>query len=1062
MAAFIKCISILETGMIPPTPSCKVANPEVKWDEWKLKVPTTLTRWPTQGLRRVSTQGFGYGGTNAHIVMDDAYHYLEERCLRGIHNTKLLGALQSDIPNGVHGKAGTFQGQARIFCLSAQDKEGLKRLRAVLADHLVAKADEIQRIRENADGYLRDLAYTLSQRRSRLQWHTFAIASSIDGLSQSLLEQPSPLPEIRSATQVPRLGFVFTGQGAQWARMGMELMEYEVFRQSVEESDRYLRKKLDCPWSAIEELERPDESSKLGQATYSQALCSVLQIALVDLLATWNIAPSAVAGHSSGEIAAAYCLGALSRHDALKAAYFRGVLSAGMEEIDPSIRGAMMAVGASPEETEKWLQKLTKGSVVVACVNSPTTITASGDADAVDELEAQLKEAGIFARKLKVDKAYHSPHMQTIAAQYFEAIANISTMPAKEGRRMSSSVHGGPISADNLGPVNWVRNLTSTVQFADAMHDMIRPLIDGKRATENAVDILVEVGPHAALKGPVSQTMKAHGISGIEYYSMVSRGKNGVTTALDCAGTLFSQGVPVDTSNVNQDAGLAAKTLVDLPAYPWNHSIKYWAESRVGREYRLRKHPQLPLLGAPCPTMGVRERQWRGYIRVSEEPWVRDHVIQGSILYPAAGFLAMAIEGARQEADSGRHITGFRLRDITIDAALVIEEDSEPEVILSVRPHLMSTLNSGSSWTEFTVSSCTDGNELRQNCSGLLMVEYEAATGSAMSLERGQELAAIQDEYVAFKKQCTSPLDVGQFYAHLTSLGLEYGPTFAKLVDIHTAADETKCVSTLTIPEIESKIPRTQQDRPHIIHPSTLDAIFHTAFAAICNQPDTFKGAMVPTQIDEILISSDVPHTAEAVLRGFTHSSRHGFRDLLTDIEMLDSAAAKAVVHVKGFRCSDVSGASNQSDVSETAAIKPITSQVSWKPAMELLSLEELQTVIDGRPADIATKVPSLEQSVLTSVKEALANVSREQVSPQLQSYYDWMQNHTSSSEPGSESVEKSNDSVFHIFGEKLGGILQDQVDISKVFFDDNTLLGRLLSEVAGFEEILHKLNEVS
>ncbi|KAJ5403181.1 hypothetical protein N7509_003052 [Penicillium cosmopolitanum] len=1051
MAAFIKCVAILETGMIPPTPSCKTPNPEVKWNEWKLKVPTTLTRWPTQGLRRVSTQGFGYGGTNGHIVMDDAYHYLEARSLRGVHNTKLLGSLQSAISNSAkdwNSSPSNPRGQPLIFCLSAQDKEGLKRLRTVLADHLSAKADEFQGIWENADNYLRDFAYTLSKRRSRLQWQTYAIASTIDGLSQSLREQPWSLPEVRSATQVPRLGFIFTGQGAQWARMGVELMEYEVFRQSFEESDRYLRQELDCPWSAVEELARPDDSSKLGQAAYSQALCSVLQIALVDLLDSWNISPSAVAGHSSGEIAAAYCLGALSRQDALKAAYFRGVLSAEMKEIDTSMRGAMMAVGATPVAAAKWLEKLTKGTVVVACVNSPTTITVSGDAAGVDELEVQLKEAGVFARKLKVDTAYHSPHMQMIAAQYFEAIADISTMSARGGCRMSSSVHGCAISSDELGPVNWVQNLTSTVQFADAVHDMIRPLIDEKRSTDNAIDILVEVGPHSALQGPASQTMKTFGISGVQYSSVLSRGKHGVTTSLSCAGALFAEGVPVDISNVNQDASdLRAKVLIDLPAYPWNHSIKYWAESRVGREYRLRKHPHLPLLGAPCPTMDVRERLWRGYVRVSQEPWVRDHVIQGSIIYPAAGFLAMAIEGARQEADSDREISGFCMRDIKIDAALVIEEDTEPEVILAIRPHLTSTLDSGSSWMEFTVSSCTDGNDLRQNCSGLLMVEYASATGSAMSLERDTEIAAIQDDFLALKKR---------------SLGLQYGPTFANITEIQTAENETRCVSTLTIPEIESTIPASRQNRPHIIHPSTLDAIFHLAFAAIHNEPDAFSGAMVPTQIDEIMVRADIAHTPGTVLHGYAHSAQHGLRDMLTNIEMLDRASSKPMVRVKGFRCSDISGASAQSDDGHgaTGVVKPITCEVSWKPAIEILSLEELQAVVDGQPEDIAAKEPSLDQAVLTLLKEVLTNVPRGRVSTPFQSFYDWIQNHVSSSRLQSEPVGRGSDSAFRLIGENLSGILQGQVIASKMLWNDSTLFGRLLSETAGFEEILRKLNE--
>jgi zearalenone synthase (highly reducing iterative type I polyketide synthase) len=424
----------------------------------------------------------------------------------------------------------------------------------------------------------------------------------------------------------------------------------------------------------------------------------------------------------------------------------------------------------------------------------------------------------------------------------------------------------------------------------------------------------------------------------------------------------------------------------------------------------------------------------------------------------------MAIESARQEADSDKEISGFCMRDIKIDAALVIEEDTEPEVILAIRPHLTSTLDSGSYWMEFTVSSCTDGKDLRQNCSGLLMVEYASATGSAMSLERDTEIAAIQDDFLAVKKRCSKFLDVDQFYAHLTALGLHYGPTFANITEIHTAENETRCVSNLTIPEIESTIPATHQNRPHIIHPSTLDAIFHLAFAAIHNEPDAFRGAMVPTQIDEIMVRADIAHTAGTVLHGYAHSAQHGLRDMLTNIEMLDRGSSKPMVRVKGFRCSDISGVSTQSDNGHgaTGVVKPITCEVSWKPAIEILSLEELQAVVDGQPEDIAAKAPSLDQAVLTLLKEVLTNVPRGRVIKPFQSFYDWIQNHVSSSRLQSEPVGRGSDSAFRFIGENLPGILQGQVIASKMLWNDSTLLGRLLSEIAGFEEILRKLNEVS
>lgn len=167
-----------------------------------------------------------------------------------------------------------------------------------------------------------------------------------------------------------------------------------------------------------------------------------------------------------------------------------------MKTTSPEIEGSMMAVGASPEKAEEWIAKVTKGEVVVACVNSPTSVTLSGDTAGIDELLGLLQSEGIFARKLQVDTAYHSPHMQALAEDYFDAIADVETLEPLLSRKctMHSSVLGGLIEPSELGPVNWIRNLISPVQFAAAIHDMLRPVVDGKRATENAVDILVEIG----------------------------------------------------------------------------------------------------------------------------------------------------------------------------------------------------------------------------------------------------------------------------------------------------------------------------------------------------------------------------------------------------------------------------------------------------------------------------------------------------------------------------------------------------------------------------------------
>lgn len=178
-------------------------------------------------------------------------------------------------------------------------------------------------------------------------------------------------------------------------------------------------------------------SSRLHLAEFSQTLCTVLQIAIVDLLRTWKLAPVAVAGHSSGEIAA-YCLGALTREDAWRAAHYRGVVSTALKNIAPDISGSMMAVGGSPEQAQMWISQAKKGDIVIACINSPSSVTLSGETAGIDEMTAKFAEMEVFARKLKVDTAYHSPHMQIVAQDYFEYIGDIKTRSQTGECRMQS------------------------------------------------------------------------------------------------------------------------------------------------------------------------------------------------------------------------------------------------------------------------------------------------------------------------------------------------------------------------------------------------------------------------------------------------------------------------------------------------------------------------------------------------------------------------------------------------------------------------------------------------
>lgn len=360
-------------------------------------------------------------------------------------------------------------------------------------------------------------------------------------------------------------------------------------------------------------------------------MCTAVQVALVDLLKEWNIRPAAVVGHSSGEIAAAYCAGFISQESAWTIAFQRGRLSDTIKTISPKLEGAMLAAGNGEDEMREYLSRVTAGKVSVACINSPSSVTVSGDAAGIDELCAMLTKDRIFARKLKIEVAYHSHHMQSIADDYLQSLQHIRTTKptSKDNVRMFSSLTGRLVESTDLGPQYWVDNMTSPVKFSQATRSLIEFSTSKRqrRGTEKPfVDFFIEVGPHAALKGPLKQILKTNDskAASTTYCSVLERGSDAATTALTVAGHLFAQGYAVNIARVNNPRQLGSQTLahlVDLPPFPWNRSYRYWHEGRLSSDYRFRNQPRHDLLGAPTNDHNPLEPRWRNFLRVNENPW---------------------------------------------------------------------------------------------------------------------------------------------------------------------------------------------------------------------------------------------------------------------------------------------------------------------------------------------------------------------------------------------------------------------------------------------------------
>lgn len=564
MAGIVKGVLAMEHGLIPPNIHFSKPNPAIPLEEWNMAVPTKLTPWPvTQTGRRMSVSGFGMGGTNGHVVLESFNPELK-KLTNGTNGARTNGT-NGTHTNGIHTNGIRTNGIAhpnarhngkRLFVFSSQDQAGFMRLAKVLAEHLQTLGPA------STPEYLANLAYTLGVARSGLAWRDSIVADSTAELLAKLLSTELGQNATRAATKPPRVGFVFTGQGAQWARMGIELLERPVFKDSVARSAEIL-KEAGCDWDPVEELTRGKDESRLGIPAISQPICTVLQVALVDELRAWGVAPSRVVGHSSGEIAAAYSIGALSHRDAVRVAYFRGKSAAGLKHL----KGGMMAVGCSPAEAEKLITqaKLTGGAVSVACVNSPSSVTLSGDIAALEQLRTILEQRSVFARRLKVDVAYHSAHMHAAVREYSASIDDIKPVALAEGQpTMVSSVTGAEIDAELLGPYYWVRNLVSPVLFADAVKELVTPA-DGDGS--NTVDLLVEIGPHSALGGPIEQILSHHGVKNVGYSSVLTRGEKAIDSCFKFASDMFLRGLHFDVDKANGDSH--CRLLTDLPPYPW-------------------------------------------------------------------------------------------------------------------------------------------------------------------------------------------------------------------------------------------------------------------------------------------------------------------------------------------------------------------------------------------------------------------------------------------------------------------------------------------------------------
>ncbi|KAI1398297.1 polyketide synthase [Hypoxylon fuscum] len=1055
LAAIMKVVLSLESGFIPPSIGVKTLNPDIDFDKAKVEVVRDITPWPKGKLRRASINSFGFGGANGHCIIDHVNNVFPHYVKAGIANQFVNG----HVSNG-HASSGNGLDDNTMNNSSNGHQNGHRKplhMPIIEKPKTIQRADATSRrlvllpfsahnessLKLNIDTLSRvierypipDISYTLGAKRSKLSRRTFRILdkdNAIRGLEGDKRIFTSP-------TQPANIGFVFTGQGAQWHAMGAGLFEYHVFQATIEYLD-YVLEALPTPppWAIKDILSGNCDTEFVQLPNISQTACTAVQIGLVDLLASWSVRPSGVVGHSSGEMAAAYAAGRITAAEAIAAAYFRGQAVSRNKQ-----NGAMLAVGLGTERASDYLSGR-ETDIKIAAINSPESITLSGEVHAVKNLSATLNDDGVFNRLLRTGgNAYHSHHMLPLGFEYNEMLASglarVKELGLSDRRQRypyipwASSVSPGK-SLDATASY-WRANLESPVRFSEAVANLVS-------SESNPIDLLVEIGPHGALKGPLDQILKKLG-KPIPYASSLKRKEDGRISLLQLAGTLFCLNASIDIASVNavDEIGRTGLQLVhgcmavDLPPYQYTYGPVSYLEGRASKEYRLRKVPRHDLVGSRVAGNAKLRPQWRNILRLKDLPWLGDHRLLPHPVFPAAGYLTMAMVAASEayhEFPEALGITGYSLRNVAIKSALIIPEDDYGiEIILSME--LVDTATAKTpAWSSFSVSSVVrDSNEWTEHCTGLVKVEIAEP-------EESTRMSTVMD---------ARTVDARAWYKKFAGIGLGYGLTFQGLSEIRADPGQSLASAKLALNTTENTIKGGESSYP--LHPTSLDAIIQLGLIACYGgQADKASTAFVPIHLNQLYLrEGSNEEWGIAVARG----ELRGLRGAYTKLQLLNQSG-DVVLNMDSLRHISYSGES-QSDRSQHKAFSSPFTRMVWKPDIRTLNNRQARELFPP-PQQNVSRVPALHSMdiiaalIVVDIYETFAkNTDIQDPSGNVDHFISWIRRRVEGDE--TESVVEA---------KKLSG-QERLLSLQKLYHDTDHLvevqMARRIHD--NFEDLFHK-----
>lgn len=750
IAGLIKVGLSLKHRALPPSLHYLTPNPHVSFANLGLRVQDKLTPWPEHsGPAMAGVSSFGFGGTNVHVVLEEAPEQSTEK-------------QACDEPSS--------SGMSYILPISAQSPEALDSF-ALLYRNLLSNLEFVETTT------LQDLCSAASTLRNHLDYRTALVAHSTEGmvacLDDFLSRENSPdiLIGQEYGDDRRRCVFVFSGQGSQRNGMTRELLKHEpVFRSTIEKCERAMQQHVE--WSLFEQLSADGDESRYCEIDIIQPVLFAIQVGLANLWRSWGIVPDVVVGHSMGEVAAAHVAGALGLEDAARVICARSRV---LKQL--SGRGGMVVVGLSSDDMVCYLSG-NENNLAIAAKNSPRSTVVSGDELELTNLISKLEESDIFCRRVSVDVASHSPQTFPLRDELNRSLKGIQPQPTI--LPFISAVTGAACEGLFLDTDYWVRNVLEPVDFVATIQLLL----------EQGHNTFIEISPHPILSTSVQQGMIHFGKEGKVIPSLMhNEGER--SSMLRALGALYTYGHSIDWKRIYP----SSIPRVSLPTYPWQRE-RYWmnmegtgAQLSIGSDdgSGQSRHPLLGSRVSPAQSPGT--HFWQADIDRSSASFLRDHRVGGEVIVPASAMIEMALAAAAASQIEDSHNLGnvefcqnFNLpsnQPQKIQVTLI----PEPENIVSFSVFGKPADSDQDDWTLYAKAKFIPGG-----------ADTKRVSIDAVSPEK-------------FSQDFTREVSPDELYLALKKRGLDYGPTMRGIKAVWQRYGEALgfiCISDLVIHEFDS------------------------------------------------------------------------------------------------------------------------------------------------------------------------------------------------------------------------------------------------------------------